>query len=68
MPEFRVIITPPTEEAENREERPLVLMQNVPAQKYHQDLDCVTESGVTQQEYEESLLDRSLVITFHIFP
>ena len=64
MPESNATITDPIEE----EEYPFVLMRTVPALRYHEDLHCLSEPGLTQREYEQAVWARTLVMTFHILP
>lgn len=70
MPESIATITEPTEEEEGEgegEECPFVLMRDVPALKYHEELHCLSEPGLSQREYEQAVWARMLVMTFHTF-
>lgn len=49
-------------------ECPFVLMRTVPPLKYHEELHCLSQPGLTQQEYEQAVWARTLVTTFHTFP
>lgn len=40
------------------EECPFVLMHTVPVMKYHEELHCLSEPGLTQQEYERAVWAR----------
>lgn len=47
-----------THDADEGEEVPIVLMQDVPDMKYHGEfLHFVSESGISQEEYEEAVWD-----------
>lgn len=53
-----------TSEPTEGEECPFVLMRTVPAFKYHDDLHCFSEPGLTQREYEQAVWAGVLVPDF----